>query len=208
MFDNWIPTIILALVLLYLFDRYVKWKLFPKRWGVVETSSIFRSGQLTPRQIRRQVKVHDIDVIISLLTPLPGNAPYEAELELVKDGLERYAYPLLGDGTGDIDDYASAIARIHDSVQSHKKVLVHCAAGSQRTGGVIAMYRILIQGKSVKFAMDEMQRYGWHPSKNPALVAYINESLEELLALLVARKVLKYAPDQLPYLTQVTRDTK
>jgi len=208
MFDDWIPTIILVLVLLYLFDRYVKWKLFPKRWGIVEKSSIFRSGQLTPRQVRRQVKAHDIDVIISLMTPLPGDTSYEAEVELVQDGLERYVYPLLGDGTGDISEYASAITRIHDSVQCHKKVLVHCAAGTQRTGGVIAMYRILVQGKSVKFAMDEMERYGWRPRKNPALVAYINESLEELLALLVSRKVLKCTPDEVPYLTQVFKDTK
>ncbi|MBO68897.1 MAG: hypothetical protein CL398_11375 [Acidiferrobacteraceae bacterium] len=206
MFDDWIIIIIAVALLLYLFDRYVKWHLYPKRWGIVEKSSIFRSGQLTPRQIRRQVTAHDIDVIISLMTPLPGDLSYEAEVGLTKEGLERYVYPLFGDGTGDIDKYAAAIEKIHDSVRSSKKVLVHCAAGAQRTGGVIAMYRILVQGKSIKFAMSEMERYGWRPKKNPALVPYINENLEKLVELLIERNVLENLPSELPYLIQGFRD--
>ena len=64
---------------LYVFDEYVKWNLFPKRWGVVEQAAIFRSGQLSPTQIQRQVQKHDIDVIVSLMSPLPGDPSYEAE---------------------------------------------------------------------------------------------------------------------------------
>ncbi|HBK75830.1 MAG TPA: hypothetical protein DDZ73_05455, partial [Gammaproteobacteria bacterium] len=64
---------------IYLFDEYIKWNLFPKRWGVVEEASIFRSGQLSPTQIRKQIQKHDINVIVSLVSPLPGDSAYEAE---------------------------------------------------------------------------------------------------------------------------------
>ncbi|SVC70064.1 uncharacterized protein METZ01_LOCUS322918, partial [marine metagenome] len=153
-----LPRVVLSILLLgggiYLFDEYIKWDLFPKRWGVVEEASIFRSGQLSPRQIQKQLHKHDIDVVVSLMSPLPGDSAYEAEKKVSKDyNIDRYEYPLLGNGTGDITQYAAAITKIHESVRADKTVLVHCAAGTQRTGGVVASYRILVQGKPVNQAV-------------------------------------------------------
>ena len=201
-----LPRVVLSIFLvgggIYLFDEYIKWNLFPKRWGVVEEASIFRSGQLSPTQIRKQIQKHDINVIVSLVSPLPGDSAYEAEKKAVKDhGVEQYVYPLRGNGTGDIKQYAAAIAKIHESVQANKTVLVHCAAGTQRTGGVVASYRILVQGKSVDQAVQEMKRYGWRQTKNPALVPYINEHMSELAGLLIKNGVLERPPDPLPVLS-------
>ena len=185
----------------YVFDEYVKWNLFPKRWGVVEEAAIFRSGQLSPTQIQRQVQKHDIDVIVSLMSPLPGNPAYEAEKNAAEEhGIERHEYPLLGNGTGDIKQYAAAIAKIHESVQADKIVLVHCAAGTQRIGGVVASYRILVQGKSVDQAVQEMKQYGFRQKKNPDLLPYMNEHMSELTALLIERHVIDYSPNPLPVL--------
>ena len=186
---------------LYAFDEYVKWNLFPKRWGVVEEAAIFRSGQLSPTQIQRQVQKHDIDVIVSLMSPLPGDPAYEAEKNAAEEhGIKRHEYPLLGNGTGDIKQYAAAIAKIHESVQAEKIVLVHCAAGTQRTGGVVASYRILVQGKSVDQAVEEMKQYGFRQNKNPDLLPYMNEHMPELTALLIERHVIDNSPDPLPVL--------
>jgi len=43
-------------------------------------------------------------------------------------------------------------------------ILVHCHHGSDRTGGVIAMYRIVFQGWSKEDAIEEMKTggYGFH----------------------------------------------
>lgn len=193
----------LFVVLAYLFDKHVKWYLFPKRWGVVEANSIFRSGQLSPFQIKKQVRKNKIDVIVSLMSPVPGNLSYEAEQRIIKTyGLTQYVYPLLGDGTGDIEQYAAAITRIHDSIREKKVVLVHCAAGTQRTGGVVASYRILVQGISPDQAVLEMKRYGWRHKKNPILVPFINQHLSELEILLIEKRVLDSARDPLPVLPQ------
>ena len=199
------PRVVLSMLLLgggiYLFDEYIKWDLFPKRWGVVEEASIFRSGQLSPRQIQKQLQKHDIDVVVSLMSPLPGDSAYEAEKKVSKAyNIDRYEYPLLGNGTGDITQYAAAITKIHESVQADKTVLVHCAAGTQRTGGVVASYRILVQGKPVNQAVNEMKRYGWRSKKNPDLLPYINEHMSELTSLLVENGVLDRPPDTLPIL--------
>ena len=191
----------LFVVLGYLFDKYIKWHLFPKRWGVVEVNSIFRSGQLSPFQIKKQVRKHKIDVIVSLMSPVPGNLSYEAEQRIIKTyGLDQYVYPLLGDGTGDIQQYAAAIAKINDSVRDKKVVLVHCAAGTQRTGGVVASYRMLVQGVSPDQAALEMKRYGWRHKKNPVLVPFINQHLSELEILLIEKKILDDIRCPLPVL--------
>ena len=200
-FSRFVVIVVLISGGAYVFDQYIKWNLFPKRWGVVEEAAIYRSGQLSPFQIRKQIQKRKIDVIVALTKPSPGDAAYEAERQATKDyGIERVTFPLLGDGTGDIEQYAAAIAKIHQSIRDGKVVLVHCAAGTQRTGGVIASYRILVQGKAPIEAVEEMRQYGWRPDKNPALLPYINDHMSELTALLIEKSVLEIAPDPLPIL--------
>jgi protein-tyrosine phosphatase len=189
----------------YLFDRHLKWYLFPKRWGVVEAGSIFRSGQLSSPQIKKQIKKHQINVIISLMSPVLGDSNYEAEQNAIRNyGLAYYTYPLLGDGTGDIEQYAAAIAKIHESTHEKKTVLVHCAAGTQRTGGVIASYRILVQGKPPRQAVLEMKQYGWRHRRNPTLIPFINEHLAELQDLLIRKNIVDRSHEALPVLTSKT----
>lgn len=47
---------------------------------------------------------------------------------------------------------------------ARKPVLVHCWQGSDRTGLVVAMYRVVCQGWSKEAAIDEMQQggFGYH----------------------------------------------
>ncbi len=47
---------------------------------------------------------------------------------------------------------------------SQKPLLIHCKQGSDRTGVVIAMYRIIFQGWSKEQALNELQNggYGFH----------------------------------------------
>lgn len=55
-------------------------------------------------------------------------------------------------------------------------LLVHCWHGSDRTGTVVATYRIVEQGWSKQQALDEMTNggYGYHASIFPNLVELIN----------------------------------
>lgn len=51
---------------------------------------------------------------------------------------------------------------IHDQITSGEVVLVHCAHGVDRTGIVIALYRIDIQGWEKEAAIKEMLDMGFH----------------------------------------------
>jgi peptidoglycan/xylan/chitin deacetylase (PgdA/CDA1 family) len=59
---------------------------------------------------------------------------------------------------------ARALRYIREA-EARGPVLLHCQHGSDRTGAVIALYRILYQGRSKQAAIDEMQNggFGFNP---------------------------------------------
>jgi protein tyrosine/serine phosphatase len=85
-------------------------------------------------------------------------------------------------------------------VREGKPVLVHCAAGAQRTGGVVALYRLLVQGKSPEFAFAEMQKYKYDPRRSPKLLEYVNSHIGEIAEDLVRDGTIERVPDPLPQL--------
>lgn len=65
---------------------------------------------------------------------------------------------------------------------SPKPIVIHCAHGSDRTGTVIAMYRIVFQNWTKKQAIEEMKRGGYNYHWfYPELIRYIEDSnIEEI----------------------------
>ncbi|GAG13072.1 unnamed protein product, partial [marine sediment metagenome] len=76
--------------------------------------------------------------------------------------------------------------------------LVHCAAGSRRTGGVVAAYQVLVQGLPTASAYAELDRFGSRPVPQSPLLGYLNENMAELASLLVERGVIEQVPSPLP----------
>jgi len=147
---------------------------FPKRFGVVVPGEIYRSGQLSRFLIESTLKRHGILHIVDLTGPDDVNPDQLAERNAARKlGIVHHRCPLSGDGSGDIEQYASALEVILRGQQAHEPVLVHCAAGSQRTGGVIAAYRLLFQGKSRHEVLHELAKYDWNPRKDRALLVYL-----------------------------------
>jgi len=175
-------------------------RLIAKRFGVVVPGSIYRSGQLSPAMVRKTLVKHDIDLVVHLGVHDPENEAHVAEQAAVESlGIERRLYPLRGDGTGDIENYALAIAAIVEARDAGRRVLVHCAAGSYRTGGVVASYRMLLEGMPPADAWAEMEDYSWN-SDIPILPEYLNRHMAELTAKLVELGVIETVPDPLPVL--------
>ena len=193
--------LVIAIVglVIWLWKNVLEDRLIPKRWGVVQAGKIYRSGRLSAALVKRTLRKNNIAVIIDLTGDAPGNKDQNAEKKAaVELGIERLNFPLRGNGTGDINNYAQAIAAIVDAKRKGKPVLVHCAAGAQRAGGVIACYRMLVEKKSPSFAYAELLRYDWKDKPDQILLNYINSNMAKLAELLKEMGVIDEVPNPLP----------
>ena len=62
----------------------------------------------------------------------------------------------------------------------------------------MAVYRVLVEGKSPQEAVAEMKRFGHDPKKNPLLLPFLNEHLGEWATELAGRGIIVKVPQPLP----------
>lgn len=178
----------------------LKYHFIAKRFGEVRPGLIYRSGQISPPMIEKTLHRHGIELVVSLCAENQADPAQVAERAAVADlGIERQVFPLEGDGTGDIDNYARAIAAMDEAADRGRPVLVHCSAGTYRTGGVVAAYRLLVEGADPGAVWSELKRYNWK-EKNPILPEYLNRNMDALARELVDMGVIDAVPDPLPVL--------
>jgi protein tyrosine/serine phosphatase len=177
----------------------VKDSFIPKNFGVVQEGRLYRSGLLSEALVKKVLLKYKIKVIIDLAAGSPEGRDRKSEEQAAAElGIERLTFRLHGDGTGDVNDYAQAVAAIVLAEWEHKPVLVHCNAGLQRTGGVIAAYQLLVERNAPSSVYNEFTRYDRDPWNDTALFEYINRHMKELALLLKKMGVISQIPDPLP----------
>ncbi len=85
--------------------------------------------------------------------------------------LKLYHVPV---NAGKIDDQF-VVAALRVIAEAEKPILIHCWHGSDRTGVVAAMYRMVFQGWSPELAIDEFEHggYGYHANFYPNIKEYL-----------------------------------
>ncbi len=154
------------------FRAAVRDNIWPKNFGVVDEGRLYRSGQLTPAAMRSVVEQHRIKTVIDLGSAVRDDG-LDPEVERMNQrtadalGLTRYRFELIGDGTGNPNAYLQALRIATDP--SKQPVLIHCGAGSERTGGAIVLYRAVVDGASIDAAYEEAKSFKHNPRRNPHL---------------------------------------
>jgi uncharacterized protein (TIGR01244 family) len=91
--------------------------------------------------------------------------------EAAATGIKLYRVPM---NAGDIND--ELVTKALDALAAAPKpALVHCWHGSDRTGAIVAMYRMVFQGWPRQLAIDEFINggYGYHRSVYPNIERYL-----------------------------------
>lgn len=172
----------------------------PKRLVEVE-DGLYRSGQISPGLIRGVLEDLDIRRVVWMLHYDDSKPSHRAEKEAVEElGIEALHFPLRGDGTGKVSRYADAVAAVHEARREGHAVLVHCAAGSRRSAGVIALYQLLVERRPVDDVYRELDRFGNRPAAESPILPFLNGNMRELAERLVERGVIERVPDPLPLL--------
>ena len=147
--------------------------LIPKNFGVVEPGRLYRSGQLSRWQVRRVLADNHIARIVCMTGRGGRPADVAAEVAAAADlHVRRDVYPLGGDGTGQVQQYVNAVSAVAAAERAGQPVLVHCVAGAQRTGGVIALYEMLVERRPAAEVYAQLRQFGHDPHDNPHLLAY------------------------------------
>ena len=184
---------------IWAWDQLIVDHIIPKRFGVVEQGAICRSGRMSHRLIKGVLEENNIKVIITLEGLKDNERNQQAEIKAAKElGIEMHRFPLRGNGTGDVENYISAVATLRQARLDNKPVLVHCAVGTQRTGGVIATYHALFDNWTPQQIFAEMTKYDFIPRKNEELIPYLNNNIEQIANALKKKGLLKEVPDPLP----------
>jgi protein tyrosine/serine phosphatase len=174
---RWVgPLIALAIICggALAYAKVIRPHVVPKNFGVVDEGKLYRSGELTVAATRRVVEERGIKTIIDL--GAYSDSPVEdrvARQTAEALGVERRVFRLEGDGTGNPNAYVEALRIMTNPAK--QPVLVHCSAGSQRTGACVLLYREIVQGKPIATQMDEAHEHGHDSSKNTRMKPYLEQ---------------------------------
>lgn len=161
--------IILAAVLaVWFYADAVRPNLVPKNFGVVDAGKLYRAGELTNAAMRRVVEEHRVRTIVDLGAFEPGSRDDRRAADVADAlGVERFRFNLHGDATGNPNNYVQALAIMTDPAK--QPVLVHCGAGSERTGCAVVLYRAAVQRQSVPESYPETFEFKHRDEQNPWL---------------------------------------
>ncbi len=164
---------------IWVWDEYVKDQVIIRNYGVVVDGEIYRAGRQTPRTMR---KLHDQNNIRTVVDFGAFERGSKAELEqqgvAAELGMERHRFDLLGDATGNPNDYVAALRLMSD--ESNYPMLVQCGAGAQRTTLAVMLYRHLVEGKRLADVYPESFRHEHDPDDDWILLIYLAEHLDEI----------------------------
>jgi len=140
------------------------------RFGCVRRGVLYRSGQPGTVGLQRLVDRYGIRTIVNLRSQakVQGDPLGQEEMTFARARRLRFFVLPLND---DPAKYVGEFLRIATD-PANRPVLVHCAAGKERTGLAVAVYRIAVQGWSRERALREMQRNGLDPEENPKTWAF------------------------------------
>ncbi|MCK4873971.1 MAG: tyrosine-protein phosphatase [Phycisphaerales bacterium] len=183
-----LPLLVISLCGWAIWQNAVRDYVIPRNFGVVEQGRVYRSGYLTPRMLRKVLTEHEIRTIVDLGGSEPGSQEQQHEAAVAQElGVARFEIRLEGDGTGDEDDDPAPYARVLRIMAdpANQPVLVHCAAGAQRTTGAVILYEHLVLGRPVlEPLMESIEQHRYDPRDNPDLLAYLVEHIDTIRTML------------------------
>lgn len=139
-------------------------------------SELYRGGQPQTVQDLECLKTVGIKTVISLIIEDPKRIAWERELVSVL-GMEFYSFPM----TGILPPSDHQVSRIFKTLLDSNQfpIYIHCMQGKDRTGLIIGLYRVWVDGWAPQAAWEEMRSIGfdpkfvgltsyfWHHSKKP-----------------------------------------
>jgi protein tyrosine/serine phosphatase len=132
--------------------------LLPPRFAPVTPGQLYRSGAVKPAQLEYLYHHYGIRRVVCLLNPSdPQTQAEHAAAERL--GIIWHNLPLPGDATTTPAQRQELLRLLLDP--QAPPTLVHCAAGANRTGLAVGLYRLHHDGWTLDQVLTEMRQFGF-----------------------------------------------
>ncbi len=121
------------------------------------TEGLYRGGQPDSQGYRRLQEM-GIDIVVNLNTSRKNVAREKAEVE--SRGMQQVSLPWSPRALPADDQVAEFLRLLRENPD--KKIFVHCQRGADRTGVMVAIFRIARQGWTPDQALAEMEQFKFH----------------------------------------------
>jgi protein tyrosine/serine phosphatase len=128
----------------------------------VKAGQLYRSAQLDKAEFGKVIENYHIKSVLNLRGPNPESAWYQDELAAMREhAIDHYDVGISAHQPPTPDQMARILVILRTAA---KPLLIHCKAGSDRTGLVTALYRYAIAGEPAEQAASELSlRFGHFP---------------------------------------------
>ncbi len=137
---------------------------------------LFRGAQPTAAGFAA-LRAMGVDAVVRLSTGDEGAATEEHEVTAL--GMRFVNLPWHTSGEPSPDQVVEFLSLVHDA--GERRIFVHCKAGADRTGVMIALARVALEHWPVPAAIDEMRAFHYHPLFLPHLQRYVEAFPSTLL---------------------------
>lgn len=127
---------------------------------VVHEGELYRSAQLSPKNLENAIRQHGIETVINLRGTNLDEKWYRDEVSVTgKLNVRHIDFKLSASKV----PTAKTIARLNEILEhAPRPILIHCQGGADRSGLVAALYQHGIAGRPVEEAEDQLSFYYGH----------------------------------------------
>jgi protein tyrosine/serine phosphatase len=176
-------TVIAAIVILPLTVRevYRAWRRYhvraTKMFDVVDEGRLYRSGMPWDWLLKYCVTQLHVKTVVSLSGDV--TEPYSnMYVYLQEQGVRHVNLPMYASRTPTVELARKALAVLADT--NAAPVLIHCSAGVDRTGYMVALHRVIQQGWTLEQALDEAQEHWMLDRKREKALAELPAVIQAL----------------------------
>jgi protein tyrosine/serine phosphatase len=157
---RWILTALAVLIgALLAYDGYTIF--YNANFRTIVSGEAYRSGQMDAAQLSRVIQEYGIKSIIDL-SAMDAPALYQGEMKTAERlGVQHYDFSLSATNEIMVPQMDEIIRTLREAP---KPVLIHCQAGSDRTGLVSALYCLTLKGETPAQADRELSVWYGHVS--------------------------------------------
>lgn len=155
--------------LLRYFPHPISWN--PRTWWssnfhIVQRGIMYRSKTLTPRALKRYIRIHRIKTILNIREADAAAPWYQNESAIARDNHITLVTVTLDERHLPTAQQLLAIGKVFETVSEKNPLLIHCKAGADRVGLVSALWVMERMYGSREAALRQLRiRYGhyrWH----------------------------------------------